>query len=130
MYLYVASPSRKAPVTEEHPLFRFDVASMVCTTDPIKLVVLGDNRYTSLMHLDMDDDALDALIEKATEARVKRRAQKAATLTALAESTYDDGAISMETAEKLAYLGNSILADEENLDLVLTDADLEDVSDE
>jgi len=111
MYMYVASPTRKAPVTPEHPLFRFDVASMVCTTDPIKLVVLGDTSYTGLMHLDMDDWCLDDLIEKAIAARVKRRAQKAATLTALAESTYDEGALSMETAEKLTSLGNSILAD-------------------
>lgn len=112
MQFYVASPTRTTPVSDDVPAFRFDLSSLVCSATPVKMVVLGDNRYTSLMSIDLTDAELDQLIEKATEARSMRREQKAATLTMLAESEYDSGALSMETAERLQHLANAVIADD------------------
>lgn len=110
MQFYVASPTRTKSI-EDHPLFRFDVSTLVCSTHPTKMVILGDTSYTSLIQADMTDAELDQLIEKATEARAKRREMKAATLAMLAESEYDDGAISMDTAERLQALSSAVLAE-------------------
>lgn len=112
MQFYVASPIRNKSI-EDHPLFRFDISPLVCSSTPVKMVVLGDNSYTSLIHLDMNDAELDQLIEMATAARSKRREQKAATLAVLAESEYDAGSISMETAERLQYLSSAVIADDD-----------------
>lgn len=111
MQTYVASPTRTAPVTDEHPLFRFDVSPLVCSAHPIKMVVLGDTRWTSMIHVDMTDAELDQLIEFATVARKARRGQKATTLASLAESEYEDGSISMETAERLQSLAGEVIGD-------------------
>ena len=111
MQMYVVSPTRTAEVTPEHPLFRFDVSTLVCASHPIKLIVLGESRYTSLVQIDVTDAELDDLIEKALAARATRRGQKAATLAMLAAAEYDEGAISMETAERLQYLSGSVLQD-------------------
>jgi maltooligosyltrehalose synthase len=112
MQVYVASPT--VPVDRDpKDCFRFDVSSLVCSSVPIKFAIMGENRYSTLIGIDMNDAQLDALIDGALAARTKRREQKAATLTALAESEYDAGALSMETAERLQYLAGAIIADAE-----------------
>lgn len=85
MYLYVASPTRTTEVTEDHPLFKVTVADKVCADLPYKVTMFGDNRWTSLLTIDMTDDEFDALVDMLADARFKRLQQQQATYEALQE---------------------------------------------
>lgn len=111
MYLYTASPALNTDEGVEP--FSFTISSTVCTALPIKFGVRGENRYTHVLTLDMDDNDLDLLIKQATEAKAKRTAMKVATLEQLVTSEYDAGTLSMETAERMQYLAGAVLADRE-----------------